>query len=65
MRQIATACLLLLACLSPLAAFGQGLRDQLRDFVAGEIWIYDDWKAAREIAARQKKPVFAVFRCVP
>lgn len=41
------------------------LQDTLRDFRVGESWIYDDWDAARKLAARERKPIFAVFRCVP
>lgn len=47
-------------------AFGQGsLKDRLRDFQVGEIWIYDDWQSARKLAAKEEKPLFVVFRCVP
>ena len=41
------------------------LQETLRDFRVGDSWIYDDWDAARKLAARVGKPVFAVFRCVP
>ena len=41
------------------------LKDTLRDFRVGDHWIYDDWAAARRRAAVEKKPIFAVFRCVP
>lgn len=41
------------------------LRETLRDFRIDDSWIYDDWDAARELAAREGKPIFAVFRCVP
>ena len=41
------------------------LQQSLRDFRLGDSWIYDDWDAARKLAAREGKPIFAVFRCVP
>ncbi len=41
------------------------LQQTLRDFRLGESWIYDDWDAARKLAVREGKPIFAVFRCVP
>lgn len=41
------------------------LRDALRDFTAGDAWVYDSWDEARSAAERQGKPIFAVFRCVP
>ena len=41
------------------------LQDTLRDFRLGDAWIYDDWDAARALAEKNGKPIFAVFRCVP
>ena len=41
------------------------LRDRLGDFQAASHWIYDDWPAAKARAAKEKKPLFVVFRCVP
>ncbi len=41
------------------------LQQTLRDFRLGDSWIYDDWDAARKLAVREEKPIFAVFRCVP
>ena len=41
------------------------LQQSLRDFRVGQFWIYDDWDAARKLAAAEGKPIFAVFRCVP
>ncbi len=41
------------------------LQQTLRDIRLGDSWIYDDWDAARKLAAREGKPIFAVFRCVP
>ena len=41
------------------------LQETLRDFRVGDSWIYDDWDAARKLATREEKPIFAVFRCVP
>ncbi len=38
------------------------LRLELKDVEVGEHWIYGDWEAARSRAARQKKPIFALFR---
>ena len=48
-----------------LLAAGQDLRDRLGDLAPGDEWIYDDWGAARKLAARDGRPLFAVFRCVP
>ena len=48
-----------------LSAAPQDLRDRLGDLASGDAWIYDDWDAARKLAAREGRPVFAVFRCVP
>jgi hypothetical protein len=42
------------------------LRQELDDDVALDAhWVYDDWAEARRRAAAEKKPIFAVFRCVP
>jgi hypothetical protein len=41
------------------------LRGALRDRQVDELWVYDDWAAARELAAKEGKPLFVVFRCVP
>lgn len=55
---------LVLGCLGSLA--GQdSLRRELRDSGVADHWIYDDWQAARALAAKQGKPIFALFRCVP
>jgi hypothetical protein len=40
----------------------EALRDQLKDLDLDERWIYDDWPAARARAAREGKPIFALFR---
>ena len=41
------------------------LRQQLKDDAPSSRWIYDNWKAAKKAATKQKKPLFVVFRCVP
>lgn len=46
-------------------ARGYRLRCELGDTEIADHWIYHDWLSARERAAREKKPIFAVFRCVP
>lgn len=38
------------------------LQKALEDLDVGERWIYGDFEAARARAARQKKPIFALFR---
>lgn len=65
-QRISTA-LVLLAFWMPSAPVGAQniLQETLRDFRLGDSWIYDDWDAARTLAAKQGKPIFAVFRCVP
>ena len=44
---------------------GQPLREILVDEDPGERWIYDDFDAAAARAKAEKKPIFALFRCVP
>ncbi len=41
------------------------LRRALGDDAVAPRWIYDDWAAAVERAIATKRPIFAVFRCVP
>ena len=43
------------------------LRTDLKDEngTGTDIWIYNDLAKAREIARREKKPIFVTFRCVP
>jgi hypothetical protein len=43
----------------------QPLQDDLGDDAVDRMWMYDDWERARELAAREGKPLLAVFRCVP
>lgn len=47
------------------ASAGESLRDVLADRDIAPYWIYDDWTAAERAAARDDKPIFVVFRCVP
>lgn len=54
----------LAACLANSASGDEKLQEALADEVA-EHWLYDDWKAAVAQAEQAKKPIFAVFRCVP
>ena len=66
-RMLTLAAVALLGnCLFSSAAAAQvPLPAALRDFRSAEDWIHDDWDAARKLAERQGKPIFAVFRCVP
>ncbi len=58
--------LLALFCFAAAPVRAQNILQQtLRDIRLGDSWIYDDWDAARKLAAREGKPIFAVFRCVP
>ena len=58
--------LLALFCLAAAPVRAQNILQQtLRDFRVGDSWIYDDWDAARKLAVKEGKPIFAVFRCVP
>ena len=43
----------------------QPLQDDLGDDAVDSMWVYDDWERARDLAAREGKPLLAVFRCVP
>lgn len=64
-RGFVAAVALALLCRGVPASAQDLLRDALRDFRVADHWIYDDWAAARRRAAVEKKPIFAVFRCVP
>ncbi len=44
------------------SASGQSLQESLDDLDVGEHWRYNDWNGAREAAAHEKKPIFALFR---
>ena len=49
--------------LAPVMTSGQeSLKENLGDVEVGKHWIYGDWKAAKETAAKEKKPIFALFR---
>ncbi len=49
--------------LVPLMTSGQeSLRKDLGDVEVGRHWIYGDWQAAKATAAKEKKPIFALFR---
>ncbi len=49
--------------LAPLMTSGQeSLREDLGDIEVARHWIYGDWQAAKERAAKEKKPIFALFR---
>ena len=43
-------------------AVAEGLRDELADVEVSEVWRYDDWEGAKVAAARDGKPIFALFR---
>ena len=43
----------------------RSLRDVLGDDAVASRWIYDDPAAAIALAKQQRKPIFALFRCVP
>lgn len=43
----------------------RSLRDILGDDAVASRWIYDDPGAAIALAKQQRKPIFALFRCVP
>ncbi len=70
-RTLAAPLLLALIWLASTAVRAQNIQQEnilqqtLRDFRLGDSWIYDDWDAARKLAVREEKPIFAVFRCVP
>jgi serine protease Do len=57
-------CLLLVPALLPAAP---NLKDVLNDDHARGVnhWIYNDFAEAKEAAARENKPIFVTFRCVP
>ena len=44
------------------AAAEESLREGLGDVGVGKHWIYGDWEAAKAKAARERKPIFALFR---
>jgi hypothetical protein len=46
------------------AAARESLQKSLDDTEVAGQWVYDDWERARALAAREGKPVLAVFRCV-
>jgi hypothetical protein len=47
------------------AAYGQTLRETLKDIEVAPHWIYDDLPKALEEAKRTGKPLLVVLRCVP
>jgi len=64
-RRLLLFALVGVASRTPATFAKDSLRLELSDEEVGSRWIYDDWEAARAQAARQKKPLFVLFRCVP
>ena len=64
---LTVAALVLPAFAPPASARGdeRNLRDVLGDDSVASRWIYDDPLAALTMARQQRKPIFALFRCVP
>ena len=57
---------LLLIGLLSLPARGQlQIKKDLEDHAVGDRWTYNDWDSAKAAAAKSKKPILALFRCVP
>ena len=41
------------------------IQKELDDLNVSDRWSYNDWDAAQAAAAKSKKPILALFRCVP
>ncbi len=50
-----------LSSVAPAQDGADSLQRELGDEIASH-WIYGDWEAARAKAAREKKPIFLLFR---
>lgn len=46
----------------PATSAQESLRKDLGDVEVGKHWIYGDWQAAKAKAAKEKKPILALFR---
>lgn len=65
MNRFAIPVLLAAAAIAIAPSVDDDLRRALGDGGVGPRWIYDDWTAATERARATRRPIFAVFRCVP
>ena len=63
-KRLSMACLLV--GLLSVTAHGQlQIKKDLEDNAVGDRWSYNDWDSAKAAAAKSKKPILALFRCVP
>src|SRR5688572_20144201 len=64
--------ILLIAALACLPVFGDTVKDRegavrkdKAEMENDKRWIYNDWRKGFEVAAKEKKPLLVVLRCVP
>lgn len=56
---------LLAVCIAPEILHAQKLQETLEDVHVGDRWAYNHWESAKAASAKSKKPILALFRCVP
>lgn len=45
-----------------MTTYAQKLKRDLQDSRVDKRWIYNDWEAAKAVATKNNKPIFALFR---